>query len=484
MSAGDRLINALAESALLGGLMLDNERIIGVADRVRPDDFGDKLNGRIYSAMLRFAAKGMRADAMTLRPLFANDGDARYGEYLDDLVAAPAVKSAIEALADQVADLAGRRTVRDRLREAIDSVHDDLDVPVDVITAKVEDAGYAAAQRRPEEVVHDAGGMVGLVKERMARIASDPHAAGLTNAMVEEFDDGLGNLERGTYNILAGRPGMGKSSAASSIAIGYAINGHCGLYLNHEMSAEQMSIRTTADIAHAMGYPIEHALLRKGAITREDLAMLDKVEERAKLLPIRFDATGRVDVKRVWSKVAQHKALWAAQGRTLDYVIVDYLGLLGAHSESGQALTKGYDRVSAVSLGLKRLAAELDVAVIALAQLSRGVEQRANKRPVLSDLKESGDLEQDADTVTFLYREEYYLEAEKPKPGELTPDKRDALEEWTNEMLACRGKLDLIFAKNRHGKVSTRTCKFLPEYSAVRSGGFDEFRASDEPLLI
>ena len=484
MSGGDRLINATAEAALLGGLMLDNERIVGVADRVKPDDFGDKLNGRIYSVMLRFSAKGMRADAVTLRPLFANDGDARYGEYLDDLVAAPAVKSAVEALADQVADLAGRRTVRDRLRDAIDSVHDDLDVPIDVITAKVEQAGYAAAQRRPVEILHDAGDMVGLVKKRMARIAEDPHAAGISNALVEEFDEGLGNLERGTYNILAGRPGMGKSSAASSIAIGYAINGHCGVYLNHEMTAEQMSIRTTADLAHAMGFPIEHERIKKGLLSREEMAIIDKVEERAKLLPIRYLATGRIDVKGVWSRVAQQKALWAAQGRSLDYVMVDYLGLLGAHSESGQPLTKGYDRVSAVSLGMKRMAAELDVVVIALAQLSRAVDQRANKRPILSDLKESGDLEQDADSVTFLYREEYYLEQDKPKQGEQTPDKRDALQEWENEMFACRGKLDLIFAKNRHGKVSTRTAKFLPGFSAVRSGGFDEFRVSDEPLLI
>lgn len=483
-SAGDRLINEVAEAALLGGLMLDNEKIIAVADLVAPDDFSDALNGRIYSAMLRFAAKGMKATAITLRPLFASDGDARYGEYLNDLVSAPAVRNAIDSLAAQVADLASRRTVRTKLREAIDSIHDDLDIPVDAITGKVESAGWAAAAKRPEDVSYSPGGLVGLARARIERIADDPGAAGISNAFVDEFDSGLGALERGTYNIIAGRPGMGKSALASSLALGYALRGHAGMYLNHEMQAEQMGLRLTADIAHAMGMPIEHSVLKKGIPSREQMAMLAKVEARAELLPVRYVAPGRVDVRRVYSLAAQQKALFKAQGREMEFLIVDYLGLLGAHSADGKPLTKGYDRVSAVSIALKGMAQDLDIALIALAQLSRGVEQRHSKRPLMSDLKESGDLEQDADSVTLLYREEYYLEQDKPKPGDKTPDKRDALEEWQQEMEASRGKMDLIFAKNRHGRVSTRTCKFLPTYSAVRSGGFNEYDNEADPLLI
>jgi replicative DNA helicase len=484
MSGGDRLVNIIAEAALLGGLMLDNSRIVPVADRVRPGDFADAVNGRIYNVMLRFAAKGMRADATTLRPLFANDGDARYGEYLDDLVAAPAVKEAIDSLADQVTNLAARRDVLAVMRDAIDSLHDELEIPIDAITTRVETAGWAAASRKPVDVAMTAGEMIGLVEQRGRRIADDPHTAGITNALVTEWDDGLGNLERGTYNILAGRPGMGKSALANSLALGYATHGHCGLVLNHEMTAEQLALRTAADTAHAMGFRIPHRSLRKGVLNREEWAAMAKVRERAESLPVRFIATGRVDVKRVYSLAAQQKALWAAQGRKLDFVVIDYLGLLGATSEDGHPLTKGYDRVSRVSLLLKTLAHDLDVSLIALAQLSRGVEQRSNKRPILSDLKESGDLEQDADSVTFVFREEYYLEQDRPRPGEKTPDKKDALEEWQNDMDACRGKLDLIFAKNRHGKTAARTCKFLPEYSAVRSGDFNEFDDEADPLLF
>lgn len=482
-NASDRLVNTTAEAALLGGLMLDNELIVGISDRVKPEDFADDLHGRIFTAMLRFRSKGMRADSVTLRPLFATDADARYGDYLGDLVEAPAVRSAVDGLADQIADLSGRRDVRQTLEDARRSIQDDLDVPIDAITGTVETAGWAAAARKPVDVLYGADDLVGLVRERGKRIRENPDKASLRNALVEEFDDLL-NLERGTYNILAARPGMGKTSLVSSIAHGFAINGHAGLGFNHEMSAEQMAIRTTADLAHAMGSKIEHEKLKKGELADGGWQILDEVEKRAAVLPIKWLTPGVVDVKRVYSLTAQHKAMLAAEGRELEFVIVDYLGLLGAHSADGRPLTKGYDRVSAVSRMLKNLAADHNVALIALAQLSRQVEQRQNKRPMMSDLRESGDLEQDADSVMFLYREEYYLEQERPKPGEQTPDKKNAFEEWENEMFAVRNKLDLIVSKNRHGRVGTRTCQFWPEYSACRSGGFNQFDVDADPLLI
>ena len=479
---GDRLVNTVAEAALLGGLMLDNDLVIGVSDRVKPDDFADALHGRIYTAILRFRSKGMRADAVTLRPLFATDSDARYGDYLNDLVEAPAVRGAVDAQADQIADLAGRRAVRQTLEDARRSIQDDLDVPIDAITGQVETAGWAAASRRPVDVMYGPEDLVRLVRERGERIRNNEGVLSLKNALVEEFDDLL-SLERGTYNILAARPGMGKTSLVSSIAHGYAINGHVGLGFNHEMSAEQMAIRATADLAHAMGHKIEHEKLKRGELAHGGWQILDDVQSKAGCLPLRWLTPGAVDVKRVYSLAAQHKALLQAEGRDLEFVIVDYLGLLGAHSADGRPLTKGYDRVSAVSRMLKNLAADLNVALIALAQLSRGVEQRQNKRPILSDLKESGDLEQDADSVTFIYREEYYLEQERPKVGDLTPDKKPAFEEWENDMFAARNKMDLIVAKNRHGRVGTRTAQFFPEYSACRSGGFNPFDQDAEPLL-
>lgn len=478
----DSLVNPTAEAALLGAMMLDVKLVTELADKVTPEDFGDALHGRIYSAMLRFSAKGMRADAMTLRPIFANDSDAQYGSYLDQLVEAPAVVAAAAAIAEQVADLAARRKARAAMRDAMTALHEDLDRPVDEICGQVEAAGWAAAHRTKVDVAFNLGDLAGLVEDRDDRINADPGAAGMINALVEDFDRGLGQLEPGTYNIVAGRPGMGKSALASSLGLGYAISGHAGTYLQHEMTPEQMGLRSTSDLGHAMGYKLPHGALRKGGLRHHERLDLRAVRERAALLPMRLVCPGPVDIRRIWSLAAQHKAMFKAMGHKMEFLIVDQLVLVGALDEEGRYIADDRKRMNVVSAGMKRLAHEMELAVIALAHLSRGVEARQSKRPILSDLKESGNLEQDADTVTLLYREEYYLKQAEPKRGEKDVKGRDLHEDWEAEMHIARGKMDLIFAKNRHGQSSTRTAKFLGEFSAVRSGDFNEL--SDDPLLI
>lgn len=478
----DRLVNATAEAALLGAMMIDVSLVSELSDKVMPEDFGDPLHGRIYSAMLKFSSKGMRADALTLRPIFAGDADAQYGAYLDQLVEAPAVVAAAPAIAEQVADLAARRKARDAMRDAMTALHDDLDRPVDEICGQVESVGWAAAHRTKVDVAYDMGELAGMVEDRDDRIAADPGSVGLTNALVADIDKGLGALEPGTYNILAGRPGMGKSATASSIAIGYAMNGHGGVYFQLEMEPEQMGLRSTSDLAHAMGYKLPHGNLRKGGLSQRDRVELRAVRERAGLLPLKLICPGPVDIRRIWSLAAQHRAMFKAQGRKLEFIVLDQLILIGAHDEEGRYIQDDRKRMNVVSAETKRLAKELGLTVIALAHLSRAVETRQNKRPILSDLKESGNLEQDADTVTLLYREEYYLKQAEPRRGDKDPKGRDLHEDWEAEMMLARGKLDLIFGKNRHGQSSTRTAKFLGEFSAVRSGDFDEF--ADEPLLF
>lgn len=478
----DSLVNATAEAALLGAMMIDVGLVTELSDKVMPEDFGDPLHGRIYNAMLRFSAKGLRADAMTLRPVFAGDSDAQYGAYLDQLVEAPAVVAAAPAIAEQVADLAARRKARDAMRAAMTALHDDLDRPVDEICGQVEAAGWAAAHRSQVDVAYNMGDLAGMVEDRDDRIAADPGSVGLTNALLADIDRGLGALETGTYNILAGRPGMGKSAMASSMALGYAINGHAGIYFQHEMEPEQMGLRSTSDLAHAMGFKLPHANLRKGGLSQRERVDLRAVRERAGLLPLKLICPGPVDIRRIWSLTAQHRAMFKALGRKLEFIVIDQLILIGAHDEEGRYIQDDRKRMNVVSAAVKRLAKEMDVAVIALAHLSRNVEARQSKRPILSDLKESGNLEQDADTVTLLYREEYYLNQTEPKRGEKDPKGRDLYEDWEAEMRIARGKLDLIFAKNRHGRSSTRTSKFIGECSAVRSGDFDEF--SDDPLLF
>ena len=476
----DPLVNMAAEQALVGAMMIQNGLIGELSDRVKPDDFGDKLHGRIYSAMLRFHARGMASTSITLRPVFINDGDARYGEYLDELVSVPAVVDAAESIADQVADLSRRRHVREAMQAASRALVEDLDRPVGEIAAQVERAAWSVDSARDTTPL-DAAEMIGLVQKRRQRILDDPGAVGLTNHLIEDVDKGLGPIERGTYNIVAGRPGMGKSAFVSSLALGYAINGHCGLYLQHEMSNEQQSMRMLADLSHAMGLAIPHSNIRKNRLSDDELHAMDRVRDKAKILPLRYVAPGMIDVRKVYALVAQHKAMWEAQGRELEFVVIDYIGLLGATDEEGRPIEDDRKRVNAVSKMLKRIAEELNVAVFALAQLGRGVEQRSSPRPYLSDLKESGNLEQDADTVTLLFREEYYLQAREPKRG-ATEKGINLHEEWEAEYQASRDKMDAIFAKNRHGSSSTRMLRCMLQHYAVRSGSFDQMY--DEPLLV
>ena len=478
----DRLVNLTAEAALLGALMLDNRLIVQIADRVKQDDFGDALHGRIFTAAMKFAAKGMRADAMTLRPLFHHDQDAQYGEYLDQLVESPAVVDAASAIADQVADFSARRHARDVMRSALGALEDDLDRDVGEICSQVENAGWAASQGGEDDLASDVAELVGLVEERDDRICLDAQAAGISNRLIEDIDLGLGLLEPGTYNLVAGRPGMGKTALGLSAGLGYAMNSHAGLFLEYEMTKEQLGLRVAADCGHALGYKLPHASLRKGGLTRDQRLDLADIRKKVATLPIRFLTPKSSDIRRLWSLVSRQKALWAAMGRKLEFVVVDQLTLITATDEAGRQIEDDRKRMSFVSKMLKRLAKDLDVVVIALTQLSRGVESRLSKRPMLSDLKESGSLEEDADTVTLLFREEVYLKQNEPKRGERDKQGHDLHEEWEAEMHAAHAKMDMIFAKNRHGNSTTRTARFLGEFSSVRSSDFDMY--SDQPAML
>lgn len=479
----DRLINATAEAALLGGLMLDNKLILEVSDRVKPDHFGDPLHGQIFSAMQKFSAKGMLANALTLRPLFLHNQDAQNGAYLDQLVESEAVMIGAASIADQVADLAARRIVRQALMDARTSLEDDLERPVDEITSMVESAGWAAAAgQSSDDEPSDAAEMIGMVEARDDRINNDPGEAGMSNALIDEIDQGLGYLETGTYNILAGRPGMGKSAAAQSMALGYSMNGHPSLYIQLEMKKEQMGIRLASDAGFALGYKLTASALRKGGLSPYDRQDLADIRRKVKTLPLKFITPGNgVDIMRIWSLVARQKAVWKAAGRDLRFVVIDYLGLIGACDSQGRYIDDERKRMNAVSKIVKRMASDLDVCILALAQLSRNVEARQDKRPMLSDLKASGDLEQDADSVTMVYRKEYYLQQAEPARG-AKQGNVDLHEEWEVEIGQSRDKVDFIFAKNRHGRSTSKTARFLSDFVCIRSGDVDPY--ADQPAMF
>lgn len=469
----DRLTNIPAEAALLGAMLIDNKLVGALSDQVNIGIFADALHGRIFSALMRFHAKGMAANSLTLRPIFQNDSDADYGNYLDTLVDNDVVTVGAASFAAQLVDMAARRAVRDVMHEAMESLAIDLDKPITEIAGPVDEAVWRASSTEVQHPMLDAADMCDIVTDRQDRINSGEQLPSATNILIPDLDDALGGgLELETYSILAGRPGMGKSSVAGSAALGYAINGFPVLELGTEMSDPQRAMRMLADLSAAMGRGIPHADIKKGKLGVVDRQWIERVRARAELLPFKYRKVGACNWRKVYSEVAREKARLKALGKDLWLVIVDYLGMLEADDQEGNPIVDDRKRINAVSKGMMRIRDELGVHVMALAQLARDVDKRPDKRPHNADLKESGNLEQDADIILFAYREEYYLEMEAPKRGEQDNKGRDLYEAWEIDLRAVEGKLDLIVGKNRNDSRRTKTLRFIGKQYAVRGGKF------------
>jgi replicative DNA helicase len=476
----DLLTNIDAEAALLGAMMIDNTIITNWADRLKVDDFAEALHGRIYAALLRFSAKGANASAIALRPIFAMDEEAMGGEYLNRLVDTGVVVGAGD-FAQQIIDLSDRRVARAATLAAADMLVRDLDTPIIEITGRVEAAGWAASSRTESRPLRTLAHMVGLAEDRVNRVMDENETVGMQNLLVPDLDKILGPLEPG-FHILAGRPGMGKTTLLHSASLGYAANNNPGIFITGEMSDDQIGMRAAVDLGFALGSLIKHEDLRRGRISEAERQQLRKITGRAGLIPLDYLDLRGGNIRRVWSEVARKKAMLAAQGKKLSFVAIDGLTLFEADID-GVPIEDDRKRVNFISKFLVKMWQALDVAVIAASQLSRGVEGRTSKRPYLSDLKESGKLEEDADSVTFVYREEYYLEQTEPKKGEKDHKGTDLHEAWETEMMAVRGKADLIGAKNRHGRNMTRTVNFFGAYYAVREASVQEY-GYDDPLLL
>jgi replicative DNA helicase len=478
----DVLSNIDAEAALLGAMLLDNSLILEWADKIRVDDFAEPLHGRIYSACLKMTARGATANAINLRPIFAQDEAAQHGEYLGRLVESSVAVVGAKDFAEQIIDLSDRRVSRAAMQAAMECLENDFETPIVEIAARVETATWAQATRTEAKSSRTLRDMIDLSEERMARVQDRGEVIGAVNLLVPDFDKVIGPLESGTLNLLAGRPGMGKTTAAHSIALGYAANGNPGLYASAEMTDEQLAMRATVDLAFALGYKIKHDDLRKAKLTPAERQALKRIADRADIIPLDYEDMRGANIRRLWSAVSRKKALLAAQGKKLAFVVVDYIGLFEADID-GKLIDDDRKRTNFISKFLLKMAQTLDIAVIALCQLSRAVEARVVKKPNLADLRDSGNLEQDADSVTFVYREEYYLEQIEPKVGERDKGGVDLHEEWEAEMNAARGKIELIGGKNRHGPSVTRVAKFFGPYYAVRAA--DVFDVGfDDPLLV
>jgi replicative DNA helicase len=477
--------NVEAEAALLGALMIDNRLAEDVQLKLRPDHFYEPLHARIYEAILKLVDRNMIASPVTLRPLFEQDEEMKElggPSYLAQLTGSGAAIIGARDFAEQVYELALLRALigvgRDMVEQAIDTSED-----VNPL-AQIE-AAESALYRVAEE-----GGGEGTVKSfaeatrlavQMAEKALNTGGglSGVTTGL-----DGLnaktGGLHHSDLVILAGRPGMGKTALATNIAFNAARRmvqdledgveagksaGAGVAFFSLEMSADQLATRV---LAEQSGIPSEN--LRMGKISQQDFRNLARAAAELESLPFYIDDTAGLTIAALRTRARRLK-----RQKGIGLVVVDYLQLLQGSGRSSN--DNRVNEISEISRGLKTLAKELNVPVLALSQLSRAVEQREDKRPQLSDLRESGSIEQDADIVLFVYREEYYVQSREPKRPIEGDDAKvhDAHQEWARDMERVYGMAELIVAKQRHGATGKVRLKFESKITRFSDAADDSY---------
>jgi replicative DNA helicase len=460
--------NEEVEQSLLGALLVNNKALEKVSEFLRAEHFYNPVHGRIYDAIAKFVERGQDASPITLKSFFEKDADLSHvggGQYLADL--AGGVISVTN-----VADY-GRTVYELHLRRALiamgeDVVNDAYDHNID-INAQQQ---IEQAERRLFELATAGdykGGFVAF-RESLTRAITQAQIAyqregqvtGVTTGLID-IDKKLGGLQKSDLIILAGRPSMGKTALATNIALSAARayvdkHGKEGAvigFFSLEMSAEQLATRILADLSNVASDKI-----RRGEVRDTDFHKFVEASQTLSQVPLFIDDTAALTISAIRTRARrlqrQHK---------LGMIVIDYLQLIQG---SGRANSDNrVQEVSEITRGLKAIAKELEVPVLALSQLSRAVENRDNKRPQLSDLRESGSIEQDADVVMFVYREEYYLEREQPsrRPEESEDKFNQRYAEWQKRMEESFKVAECIIAKQRHGPIGTVKLHFDGEFT-------------------
>jgi replicative DNA helicase len=462
--------NVEAEAALLGALMIDNRLVEDVQLQLRSDHFFEALHGRIYDAILLIADRNMVANPVTLKPMFESDEAMKAlggPAYLAQLTGSGAALIGARDFAKQIYELALLRELvsvgRDMAARALDT--SEAVQPKEQIE-EAEMALYKVAEQGGESgSVKSFGQATRLAVEQAEKaLNSGGHLSGITTG-IEGVNAKMGGLHNSDLLILAGRPGMGKTSLATNMAYNAARRwmrdeedgidpsksvGAKVAFFSLEMSADQLATRILSEQSGISG-----EALRMGKFGQTDFRNLAKAAAELEQLPLYIDDTPGLTIAALRTRARRLK-----RRHGIGLIMVDYLQLLQGSGRGGG--DNRVQEISEISRGLKTLAKELHVPVMALSQLSRAVEQREDKRPQLSDLRESGSIEQDADIVLFVYREEYYVMGREPKrPGEGDDAKTfDDHAKWLSELQGVEGLSELIVAKQRHGATGKVKMRF------------------------
>jgi len=474
--------NVEAEAAFLGAVLIDNRLVEELPIMIRPEHFFASVHQRIWDRILTLMDRSATASPVTLKPYF--DGDEELKElggttYLAKLTADGQGLLAARDLAQQIYDLALLRelvTVGRTLVEGALDTSDEVEPMRQIEEAESSLYKVAEGASTTSEAKDFKSAAMTAIKMVEAAMNSGGGLSGKTSGL-EVIDQKTSGLHPSDLIILAGRPGMGKSSLAMNIAFNCAEEylkhqseggphsyGAPAAFFSLEMSADQLATRILAEQAE-----ISSESLRSGKMSRDDFQRLAMASQKLADLPLYIDDTPALTIAGLRARARRLK-----RRHDIGLIVVDYLQLLQG---SGRANDNRVNEISEISRGLKTLAKELEVPVIALSQLSRAVEQREDKRPMLSDLRESGSIEQDADMVWFIYRADYYHEAIRPDPPTASSSEADELKyrEWEDRYLELKNKATLIVAKQRHGSTGNVPMLFQPEITKFTSPNMKDY---------
>ena len=457
--------NIEAEQALLGAILVNNEAFYRVSDFLEARHFFEPIHQRIFELAGELVRAGKIATPVTLKTFLPADFDVAglsLNQYLARLAAEATTIINAEDYGRTIYDLSIRR---DLITIGEDMVNLAYEAPVDSTPlSHIEDAErklyqiaetgrYDSGFQRFAQALTTAVDMAAQAYQR------DGGLSGLATGL-SDLDARMGGMQPSDLIILAGRPGMGKTALATNVAYNVArawdgevrpdghlatINGGIVGFFSLEMSAEQLATRIIAEQTE-----IPSNKIRRGAIDEADFEKIKDVSIELQNLPFYVDETGGLSIGQLAARARRLK-----RQRGLDLLVIDYLQLLAGSSH--RASEGRVHEITEITTRLKALAKELNIPILALSQLSRQVEARDDKRPQLSDLRESGSIEQDADVVLFVFREEYYLENRKPREGTAE------FSEWEKQITDAHGKAEIIIGKQRHGPTGTVELQFDAE---------------------
>lgn len=454
-------VNYEAEQGLLGALLVNNGALERVRDFLEPDHFAEPAHDRIFDAIRKTIDKGQQANPITLNAYFQADGgliEVGGAAYLVKLAASVVAIVNAEDYGRTIVDHWQRREAITTMLEMIGRcVQPEMGEDGGAFLEEAEERFHKIASRteRRRGLIHISEA-VRCALEQIEAAYKAGGSSGLSTGL-KDLDGICGGLHPGDVTIIAARPSMGKTDLAVNIAAAVAEAGHSVGFFSLEMSAEELGKRM---LARASTIPASRQ--RAGQINHGEMLSLATSSRDLDGLTFHIDDTPAPTVEAIGARA---RRLQRRKGLSL--LVVDYLQLIAPGNSRNRRNASRVDDVTEISRGLKILAKDLGVPVIALSQLSRQVESRDDKRPQLSDLRESGAIEQDADVVAFLYRDEYYLSKEEPKQktGETASSYAGKLADHNDRLRASQGIAEAIVQKNRHGPTGTAKLFYLPAQS-------------------